>query len=115
MIGRNPLWVAKQHGHSITTMLRVYAAWAEGAIEADIKAIKRAMRSDPASALTATTSPQGRTPPGRTCPQPGPNHLAADLAVGRGADELSAGEAKDLTGGERGIRTRAPSVRSTTY
>src|SRR5438067_1492435 len=32
MIGRNPLWVAKQPGHSITTMLHVYAAWAEGAI-----------------------------------------------------------------------------------
>jgi integrase len=30
MIGRNPLWVAKQHGHSIATMLRAYAAWAEG-------------------------------------------------------------------------------------
>lgn len=43
MVGRNPLWVARQHGHSITTMLRVYAAWTEGAIEADIKAIKRAM------------------------------------------------------------------------
>jgi integrase len=34
MVGRNPLWVAKQHGHSITTMLRAYAAWAEGAVEA---------------------------------------------------------------------------------
>jgi integrase len=30
MIGKNPLWVAKQHGHSISTMLRVYAAWAGG-------------------------------------------------------------------------------------
>jgi integrase len=43
MVGRKPLWVAKQHGHSITTMLRAYAAWAEDAIEADIKAIKHAM------------------------------------------------------------------------
>jgi integrase len=31
MVGKNPLWVAKQHGHSVTTMFRVYAAWAEGA------------------------------------------------------------------------------------
>ena len=30
MVGKNPLWVAKQHGHSIATMLRAYAAWAEG-------------------------------------------------------------------------------------
>lgn len=31
MVGKNVLWVAKQHGHSIVTMLRIYAAWAEGA------------------------------------------------------------------------------------
>jgi hypothetical protein len=36
MVGRNPQWVAAQRGHSIATMLRVYAAWTEGAIEADI-------------------------------------------------------------------------------
>jgi hypothetical protein len=29
-------------------MFRVYAAWAEGALEADIQAIKRAMRCRPA-------------------------------------------------------------------
>lgn len=49
MIGKNPLWVAKQHGHSIETMLRVYAAWAEGAVEADVAAIQRAMESRPAT------------------------------------------------------------------
>jgi len=47
MIGRSALWVAKQHGHSIATMLRVYAAWTEGAIEADLEAIKRAMAAAP--------------------------------------------------------------------
>ena len=31
--GKNPLWVAKQHGHSVQTMLDVYAAWIEGAKE----------------------------------------------------------------------------------
>jgi hypothetical protein len=50
MTGKNPLWVAKQHGHSVTTMFRVYAAWAEGALEADIQAIKRAMKRRPAPA-----------------------------------------------------------------
>jgi integrase len=35
MIGNNPLWVAKQHRHSVQTMLEVYAAWTEGAKEAD--------------------------------------------------------------------------------
>jgi integrase len=47
MIGKNPLWVAKQHGHSVATMLRVYTAWADGAIEADAEAIKRAMQRRP--------------------------------------------------------------------
>jgi hypothetical protein len=39
MAGRNPLRVARQPGHSISTMLRVRAAWAQGAVEADIEAI----------------------------------------------------------------------------
>lgn len=48
MISKNPLWVAQQHGHSIETMLRVYAAWAEGAVATDVAAIKRAMKRGPA-------------------------------------------------------------------
>jgi len=32
MIGKHPLRVAMQHGHSVTTMLRVYAAWAQGMV-----------------------------------------------------------------------------------
>jgi len=52
MIGRNPLLVAKEHGHRLTTMLSVYAAWAEGAVEADIGAIREAMNR--------TASPAGR-------------------------------------------------------
>jgi hypothetical protein len=47
MTGKNPLWVAKQHGHSIATMLRVYAAWAEGAVEADVETVKRSMNLTP--------------------------------------------------------------------
>jgi hypothetical protein len=46
MRGRNPLWVAKQYGHRIATMLTVYAAWVEGARECDITAIRRAMGDD---------------------------------------------------------------------
>jgi len=56
MIGKNPLWVSKQHGHRVTTMLRVYTALADGAIEADIKAIKRAMKCRPARLLDALRS-----------------------------------------------------------
>ena len=43
MIGKNSLWVAKQHGHSVATMLSVYTAWTEGTNESDVDAIKRAM------------------------------------------------------------------------
>ena len=46
MAGKNALWVAKQHGHSIATMLRAYAAWAEGATEVDVEAIKRSMNDE---------------------------------------------------------------------
>ena len=47
MLGRNLLWVAKQHGHSVEVMLRMYAAWLEGATEVDIHAIKQAMEKRP--------------------------------------------------------------------
>jgi integrase len=43
MVGKNILWVAKQHGHSTVTMLRTYAAWVEGAVDSDVEAIKRSM------------------------------------------------------------------------
>jgi transposase len=48
MAGKNPLRVAKQHGHSIATMLRAYAAWAEGTAEVDVEAIKRSMNASEA-------------------------------------------------------------------
>ena len=47
MLGKNLLWVAKQHGHSVEVMLRVYAAWLDGATDADIHAIKKAMEKRP--------------------------------------------------------------------
>src|ERR1700734_3136149 len=47
MLGKKLLWVAKQHGHSVEVMLRMYAAWLEGATEADIRAIKRSMEKRP--------------------------------------------------------------------
>src|SRR3954447_23953120 len=49
MAGKNPLWVSKQHGHSIATMLRAYAAWAEDTAEDDVEAIKRSMNSTEAA------------------------------------------------------------------
>jgi hypothetical protein len=49
MLGKNLLWVAKQHGHSVEVMLRMYAAWLDRATAADIQAIKQAMEKTPAA------------------------------------------------------------------
>jgi integrase len=49
MIGKNPLFVSKQHGHSITTMFRTYAAWMDGAPESDIVLILAAIDRDGSS------------------------------------------------------------------
>jgi hypothetical protein len=54
MLGRNPLWVALQHGHRIATMLSVYAAWVEGARECDIAVIRRAMGYKKARATSSS-------------------------------------------------------------
>jgi len=51
------IWI-KQHGHRVEVMLRLYAAWLEGATESDICAIKQAMESKP----TARTAILVRAP-----------------------------------------------------
>jgi hypothetical protein len=57
MLGKNLLWVAKQHGHSVEVMLRMYAAWLDGATAADIQAIKQAMGKRPAARAAIPDSP----------------------------------------------------------
>jgi integrase len=63
MVGRSALWVARQHGHSISTMLRFYAAWTESAPEADIGAIRAAMEN---THSRQRTSRSGERRPGTT-------------------------------------------------
>jgi hypothetical protein len=72
MIGRNPLLVAKEHGHRLTTMLTVYAAWAEGVIEADIAAIREAMNRTTHSSGRVGERAEGRgeTVPVQPFPEP---------------------------------------------
>jgi hypothetical protein len=111
MAGRNALWVSKQHGHS------VYAAWAEGAVESDIKAIKRAMRRCPvrrerveevvsASGQSRSFASDGQTD--KHEPRARPGH-SGDSGSRSGSSEegrpLSGGKLRGRTGGERGIRT----------
>jgi hypothetical protein len=63
MIGRNPLYLAKQHGHSISRMLWIYAAWAEDTTEADVVAIRAAMGATELRRGEATTAPStGQSP-----------------------------------------------------
>jgi len=85
MVGKNPLWVAKQHGHSIATMLRVYAAWAEGAMESDIETIKRSM-SEPSALQGVLTRPREHSARGRCSTHragiaPVTENLAVDLPL----------------------------------
>jgi len=58
MSGHNVLLVAKEDGHSVHTMLTTYAAWTDGAAEADVEAIRTAMKQSPAlRTLTAGDGP----------------------------------------------------------
>ena len=41
--------MGRQRGHSVEVMLRMYAAWLEGATDSDIHAIKQAMEKRPAA------------------------------------------------------------------
>jgi len=47
LVGKNPLWVAKTHCHSVQTVLASYAAWTEGAQELDVEPIRVAMAGAP--------------------------------------------------------------------
>jgi len=47
LLGKKLLWVAKQHGHSVQTMLVVYAAWIEGSKESDLEAVRHPMEASP--------------------------------------------------------------------
>jgi hypothetical protein len=71
MLGKNLLRVAKQHGHSVEVMLRMYAASIEGATDADIQAIKQAMVAEGVGLLAAgdgrSSSASLRSGRGRAC------------------------------------------------
>jgi integrase len=119
MVGRNPLWVAKQHGHSITTMLRAYAAWAEGAVETDIEGIKDAMAASPRTHKRAATSDASTAKSSHAHPQSvarkgrlridleRQDYLSLDLPMAASRLRLTSGNATKLTGGERGTRNSA--------
>jgi integrase len=120
MSGKSPLWVAKQHGHTITTMLKAYAAWTEGATPSDIRAIQRAMtsaartpeRTDRADRVRPESSPAvggsvaprgGATTEPRVAISPSPS-FATGLATRHRWGRAKCSKRRGITGGERGIR-----------
>ena len=99
MLGENLLWVAKQHGHSVEVMLRMYAAWLEGATDSDIHAIKQVMGKRPAvrtaiydsrSAISAVNAATNRVTQIVICPLKSPE-FGSRLAVGKPGPTLSTG------------------------
>jgi hypothetical protein len=56
ILGKNLLWVAKQHGHSGEVTLRMYASWLAGATESDLHAIKQAIEKRPAARVVVRDS-----------------------------------------------------------
>jgi integrase len=92
MLGKNVLWVAKQHGHNIITMLRIYAAWTEGAVEADVTAIERSMmltRTPPRDRPRKPPRSGGRLANPETAAPP-PNDLAVVQSVPKTITEVFA-------------------------
>ena len=113
MIGRSALWVARQHGHSISTMLRFYAAWADGAPESDVERIRATVNSErPLRHKTTTRRPKTKRaiakpfemdlPAGRDQPV---LRFATGFSTERGSPAAKPMKRQEKIGGERGIRT----------
>jgi integrase len=103
MMGKNLMWVARQHGHSVQVMLSMYGAWIEGSTEADIEAIKRSMQ---AAAMGAEI--YGAGPPAAPI---NPHGGATKVPLDRGWGRLSWRKTKHfnkINGGADGTRTRDP-------
>jgi len=103
MIGKNLLWAAKQHGHSVQTMLTMYAAWTEGATDADIEAIRRAMRERPAELNQLNQEMRG--------PLESPK-AGTGLALASRRNSVSKRMRWEMYGGKGGTRTLDPGIMS---
>jgi hypothetical protein len=114
MIGRNPLWVARQHGHSIATMLSVYAAWTEGSTEADLKAIQhakaptslaseRAESAEQTALRSSVTTPRLVAVPTRRIGAAASFAFATGIATRHRQGRAQCSKRQTIIGGERGI------------
>ena len=102
MLGKNLVWCARQHGHSVQVMLSNYGTWIESATDVDVEEIKRSLTSEPTGAkVTATAAVPSATPE-----TPG---FASNSPVEEGWGRLSWRKTKyfnSLTGGADGTRIR---------
>ena len=100
VLGKNILWCARQHGHSVQVMLTMYGAWIEGSTAEDIAAIKSSMEAGPtATEIHGSEAP--KVPPNAF---PGATKVPPTGAYGR----LSWRKIKKYNGGADGTRTRDP-------
>jgi hypothetical protein len=110
MLGKNLLWVAKQHGHSVQTMLDAYAAWIDGSQDADLEAIRTAMEASPRSPARTPSLMLVGSP---TCSRPSPE-FGTGLALEPRQIGLSRGMRRELYGGKGGTRTLDLGIMSAT-
>ena len=104
MLGKNLVWCARQHGHSVQVMLSNYGTWIENATDADVEEIKRSLASEPTGAKVTATA----AVPSATSEAPG---FASNSPVEESWGRLSWRKTKyfnSLTGGADGTRTRDP-------
>jgi hypothetical protein len=118
MIGRSALRVARQHGHSISTMLRFYAARADGAPESDVERIRATLNSDNTLRRTRPDVRAGKPPrvvtrafemefpPARGVATAG---FATGFATERRPSAANVLNKSGKIGGERGIRMESAS------
>jgi integrase len=127
MIGKNPLFVARQRGHSMVTMWRTYAVWMDGALESDVGLIRAAMEGSAPEApelvpsavkrdsaaqvglnLAERLSNTGSVLPGEAAPvaEFGTRFVTRCATV---ATQVPEAEEKE-SGGEGGIRTHVPEL-----
>ena len=105
MLGKNLLWVAKQHGHSVQMMLSTYAAWLEDSQQLDIDAIEAAMQSRASAPRVAQLGIVALGP--LMAPE-----FATDLPPTPAERRVSRGFRREIYGGKGGTRTLDPGIMS---
>jgi len=109
MLSKNLLWVAKQHGHSVQTMLDVYATWIDGSQPEDIDAIRRAMEARPPLQTGSEPGLEFNDP---DRPFPSQSSAGTGLALAPRYECVTRGMLREIYGGKGGTRTLDPGIMS---